>query len=109
MSDNNKDLIKIIWDIQNKLRNDEGITGIAALNQISFILLARTLTNEKCSCFGIPTELSWDSIKDLSSGNRFVKFYNPQYHTQCLFYHLRYNERWGLTKDIPFKIKNIST
>ena len=39
MSDNNKDLINIIWDIQNKIRNDEGITGIAALNQISFISL----------------------------------------------------------------------
>ncbi len=28
MSDNNKELIKIIWDIQNKLRNDEGCVNV---------------------------------------------------------------------------------
>ena len=100
-------IINSVWDIQNKLRA-KGITGMEALFQITIILLGRSLTKKKCKKFNIPEDLSWEAIKDLNSTDRYVKFYNPSNQRACLFYYLRENDRWGLSKDIPFKIKDPS-
>ena len=100
-------IIKSVWDIQCKLRA-KGITGMEALFQITIILLGRSLTKQKCKKFNIPEDLSWEAIKDLNSTDRYVKFYNPSNQRACLFYYLRENDRWGLSKDIPFRIKDSS-
>tara|TARA_B110000208_G_C11776782_1_gene432324 strand:+ start:49 stop:2535 length:2487 start_codon:yes stop_codon:yes gene_type:complete len=100
-------IINSVWDIQCKLRA-KGITGMEALFQITIILLGRSLTKKKCKKFNIPEDLSWEAIKDLNSTDRYVKFYNPSNQRACLFYYLRENDRWGLSKDIPFKIKDPS-
>jgi len=103
MSDN-KLLISTVWEIQNKLRNSCGITGTDALYQIVIVLLARSLTKEKCRRFNIPEELSWEVISRLNSSDRYTKFYNPQNIRKCLFYYLRDTAKWGLTPDLPFRI-----
>ena len=67
----------ILWQMQCELRNKEGITGISAMHHMNLILLIRTLDKDECEKLGIPEDLSFDMIKDLSSKNLFEKVYNP--------------------------------
>ena len=103
------DIESILWQMQCELRNKEGITGISAMHHINLILLIRTLDKDKCEERGIPEDLSFDMIKDLSSKNLFEKVYNPSNSRSCLLFHIRKDERFGFHKDIPFEIKNEST
>jgi len=103
------DIAPIIWNMQCKLRNSEGITGTNAMNHINLVLLVRTLTKQNCSKLDIPEDLSFENIKDLNQKDLFEKIYNPSNVSNCLLRHIRQNERFGFNKDIPFEIKNEST
>ena len=103
------DIESILWQMQCELRNKEGITGINAMHHMNLILLIRALDKEQCKKLGIPEGLSFDNIKDLISKDLFEKVYNPSNIKSCLLFHIRYNERFGFNKDIPFEIKNEST
>ena len=67
------DIESILWQMQCELRNKEGITGINAMHHMNLILLIRTLDKDKCEKLGIPEDLSFDVIKDLSSKKLFEK------------------------------------
>lgn len=103
------DIESILWQMQCELRNKEGITGINAMHHMNLILLIRALDKDKCEKLGIPEDLSFDVIKDLNAKDLFEKVYNPSNIRSCLLFHIRYNERFGFNKDIPFEIRHEST
>ena len=105
------DIASILWQMQNELRNKEGITGINAMHHINMVLLIRSLNEGHCKKMDIPVELCFDNIKDLSVKDLWLKVYNtaPGQFKDCLVCYIRKDERFGFNKDIPFGIQNEST
>ena len=103
------DIKPIIWSIQCELRNKEGITGMNAMHHINMALLAKSFTKDRCNELGIPEDFCYENISGLNATDLFPKFYNQSNITSCVVYWIRYEERFGYNKDIPFEIKNEST
>jgi len=104
-----KKIEPILWNMQCELRNKEGITGINAMHHINLILLIRTLDKKNCNKFGVPEDLCFENIKDLSQNDLFDKVYNRNNINGCLLKYIRDKERFGFGRAIPFEINNQST
>ena len=109
MDKNMKDIESILWNMQCELRNREGITGINAMHHINLILLISSFNEENCIKLGIPIDFCFENIKNLPQNELYIKIYNVKDINNCLLRYIRYNNKFGYNKDIPFEIKNEST
>ena len=92
----------VVWRMQNQLRAD-GITGIDAMHHITMIMLSKSFNEEQCIRLNIPIEYAFDNMINLDDTTLFVKFYNDEDFDNCLFKHIRDNEKFGYM-DITFQI-----
>ena len=103
------EIISTVWNIQNELRNKEGITGLEALHHINLMLLARSLTPDQCKKLNISEDFAFENMINLNAKDLYDKFYNRSNQRSCLVYHIRNGGRFGFDNTTPFQIKHEST